>query len=294
MEAQPAAKPGLVRRIVAYPLTLMVIGTVIVAGVASSTSILFHKLPIPRESPAYALGALFSAVCIVLAYKGFKRWIEREPDGELPLPGAPLELLAGLAFGFALFSTVIAMMAVLGGFEILGMHGFAGFWSVLAMAMMSGLTEEIVFRGLFLRLLEKLVGTWIALFLTSAFFGAAHLGNSNATWFAAFAIALEAGVMLGAAYLVTRRLWLAVGIHAAWNFTQGWVFSVPVSGGRAPVGLFASRRVGPDWLTGGDFGAEASVIALVLATVAGVVLLAVAVKQGRIVPPAWARRRVQT
>jgi hypothetical protein len=157
------------------------------------------------------------------------------------------------------------------------------------MAVTSGSFEEILFRGILLRHLEAMLGTWAALGITSVLFGAAHLTNPGATWFAAFAIAMEAGILLGAAYLVTRRLWLAAGIHAAWNFTQGWIFSVPVSGGEAPLGLLITRRVGPDWLTGGDFGLEASVIAMVVATAAGLFLLRRAVKQDRLVPPMWRR-----
>ena len=102
---------------------------------------------------------------------------------------------------------------------------------------------------------------------------------------------IEAGILLGAAYLLTRRLWLAVGIHAAWNFTQGWVFSVPVSGGNAPLGLLITRRIGPDWLTGGDFGLEASVVAMVVATITGAAMLVLAVRKGRIQPPMWRRGR---
>ena len=100
---------------------------------------------------------------------------------------------------------------------------------------------------------------------------------------------MEAGILLGAAYLLTRRLWLAVGIHAAWNFTQGWVFSVPASGGNAPLGLLITRRIGPDWLTGGDFGLEASVIAMLVATGAGLALLVLAAKRGQFVRPVWRR-----
>ena len=89
--------------------------------------------------------------------------------------------------------------------------------------------------------------------------------------------------MLGGAYMLTRRLWLPIGIHAAWNFTQGWVFSVPVSGTEPPLGLLITRRIGPDWLTGGDFGLEASAVAMVLATVAGALMVWVAMKRGTVV-----------
>ena len=160
---------------------------------------------------------------------------------------------------------------------------------MLVIAIVSGTIEETLFRGILLRHLEKLIGTSGALAITSALFGLVHIVNPDATWFSSFAIALEAGILLGAAYLYTRRLWLAVGIHAAWNFTQGWVFSVPVSGGDAPLGLLITRRVGPDWLTGGAFGLEASVPALVMATGAGIVLLVLAHRRGHFIAPIWRR-----
>jgi membrane protease YdiL (CAAX protease family) len=162
-------------------------------------------------------------------------------------------------------------------------------WAMVAMAVMSGTFEEILFRGVILRQLERLVGTWLALGITAMLFGAVHLANPGASLFAGFAIAIEAGILLGAAYLVTRRLWLAIGLHAGWNFTQGWVFSVPVSGGEAPLGLLVTRRVGPDWLTGGDFGLEASAVAMVVATLAGLLLLRRAALRGEVRPPPWRR-----
>jgi hypothetical protein len=121
-------------------------------------------------------------------------------------------------------------------------------------------------------------------------FGAAHLFNPGATWFSSFAIAVEAGILLGAVYMLTRHLWAAMGLHAAWNFTQGWIFGLPVSGGRGGTGLFNGELTGSEWLTGGAFGLEASVAAVAVATTAGVAILAVAIRQGRLVQPMWTRK----
>jgi membrane protease YdiL (CAAX protease family) len=181
------------------------------------------------------------------------------------------------------------IVALLGGFEVLGLRGLGALWSMLALAVFSGVFEEILLRGIVFRQIEAWLGSWIALATSSALFGVLHIGNPGATWFSSLAIAIEAGILLGAAYMLTRRLWLAIGIHAAWNFTQGWVFSVPVSGGEAPLGLLITRRVGPDWLTGGDFGLEASVVAMVVATLAGLWLLWQAVRAGQVVPAPWQR-----
>jgi hypothetical protein len=122
--------------------------------------------------------------------------------------------------------------------------------------------------------------------LTSALFGLAHIFNPNATWFSSFAIAVEAGLLLGAAYMLTRNLWLAMGLHAGWNFTQGEIFDVPVSG-IDEHGLVQAQLSGPELLSGGQFGLEASIIGLSIATATGLCLLYLAIRRGRLVRPSW-------
>ena len=269
-------KSGLVRRIVAFPLTLLVIEFAVIVLVGSGYTQAAHLLIAKSDGAGYFGGGLVLAGVLVLTWKALQRGLERRADSECAWAGAGRELGLGLLGGFALFSLATGIVALLGGFEVLGVRGQGALWAMLAMAVTSGTIEEILFRGILLRHCEALIGTWGALAVTSLLFGAAHLTNPGASLFAAIAIAMEAGILLGAAYLLTRRLWLAVGLHAAWNFTQGWVFSVPVSGGESPLGLLITRRVGPEWLTGGDFGLEASVVALVVATGAGVAMLMLA------------------
>ena len=282
--------PGLLRRIIAFPLTLLVIGFVGIAAVGIGLGTLYQRLGFAPNTPEKAFGALLIAAGTIVAYKAYKRWIERAPDKELEFAGALPELGAGLLIGFVLFSAMTGIVALLGGFEVLGWRGGVGaIWTWLAIAVVSGTLEEVLFRGILQRHLEAVFGSWIALAITSALFGLGHIFNPDASLFAAFAIAVEAGILLGAAYMLTRRLWLAIGIHAAWNFTQGWVFSVPVSGGEVPLGLFITRRTGPDWLTGGDFGLEASVVAMVVATLAGVLMLRRALANRQVVAPMWRR-----
>jgi hypothetical protein len=110
----------------------------------------------------------------------------------------------------------------------------------------------------------------MALTLTSAFFGIAHLGNSGATTFSTINTML-AGVWLGLAYLATRSLWLATALHFSWNFVMVFVFGLPVSGweGLEPLALVDTRSGNPAWLSGGEYGPEgglAATIALALAT----------------------------
>jgi membrane protease YdiL (CAAX protease family) len=288
-----AAKPNIALRVLRFPLVLLVLGLLLfslIAGPAERSSAL-------EGGPVYGFAdfalALTDAVILVLVWKAWRRWVEGERDQEFTLPGAARELGAGLLVGCALFCLATGVVWVLGGIEFTDIRRFGDtqFWDWVAVGVTSGVFEETVARGVILRQLERLAGTWWALALSSILFGALHMGNPDATWAGAIGIMLEAGILLGAAYLLTRRLWFAVGIHAAWNFTQGWIFSIPVSGTGQPIGLLITQRSGPEWLTGGNFGLEASLPAVIVATLAGLYLVWRAYGKGTFIAPSWRRAR---
>jgi len=153
-----------------------------------------------------------------------------------------------------------------------------------------GVLEEVVMRGIVFRILEQAFGSWIGLAVSAAIFGLLHLLNPGATLLNAASVMVEAGVLLAAAYMVTRRLWFCIGIHIAWNFTEGGIFSAAVSGGDTK-GLLQARFEGPDWLTGGAFGAEGSIVALAICAAAGILFVAQAVRRGHVVQPFWSAKR---
>lgn len=284
-------QPGMLRRIVMFPITLMIIEIAVLMVGATLIARPFEFLKTAMSPDHFdAVFGLAIGLGAVALYYACQHWIERNDEASRALKGAGLELGQGLLFGFLLFSAVTGVVALLGGIQFEGVRGWGRFWWMLGLALYSGPFEEVLFRGIVFRQLERLTGTWLALALSSAIFGFLHMLNPNASFFAGLAISLEAGIMLGAAYLLTRRLWLAIGIHSAWNFTQGWVFSIPVSGTEPPLGLLKTRVVGSEWLTGGDFGLEASVVALVLATLAGLIMLRRAVLRDGVRPPMWVKR----
>lgn len=288
-----AARPNLALRILRFPITLIVIEAVIFIFIGGTLEASGTARRMGFSPVGFFLFVLVGAVVLILVWKAVRRWLEGERDREFTLPGAGRELGAGLLAGFLLFTLMTGLVALLGGIEIVGVRPFARtqFWEWAALGVASGIFEETLFRGIMLRQLERLIGTWWALAATSVLFGAVHMMNPDATWVGAISIMIEAGVLLGAAYLYTRRLWLAAGMHAAWNFTQAWVFSVPVSGTGQSIGILVTRRSGPEWLTGGDFGLEASLAAVLVATVAGVFLLWKAHRKGGFVLPVWQRPR---
>ena len=96
--------------------------------------------------------------------------------------------------------------------------------------------------------------------------------------------------MLGAAYMLTRSLWLPMGLHAAWNFTQGEIFDIPVSGTPSRTVLVTRASAGHPLLTGDGFGLEASLIAIVVATAVRALAAVAGDPQGRARAAVWVRR----
>ena len=227
-------------------------------------------------------------IAVHFAYVGFVRLVERRRAEELSGKGAVRETGAGIAVGAGLLAATIGIIAALGYYQVTGSNPWTAVVPTFATAVVSGYVEEVVFRGVLFRIVEESLGTWIALALTALLFGFVHILNPNATLFSSFAIAMEAGVLLGAAYVLTRRLWLAVGIHFAWNFTQGGIFGGRMSG-LTVDGLLESELTGPTLLSGGEFGVEASIFALVLGLGTGVWFLVRAGRKGHFIAPFWRR-----
>ncbi len=277
-------------RIIRHPVFLMVAAIVIVLLIVSIGGAIFRIL-VPkagRTDLVDLLSATLAAASFVLAYWLFVLVVERKPFSDFALPGAAKEWIFGAAIGTAVMSLTVGIIAALGGYHITGYNGAHVLTAVLSMALISGIPEEILFRGIIFRFLEKWLGSAAALTLSALLFGVAHIANPNSSWLAAFAIAIEAGVMLGAVYMMTRRLWAAIGLHMAWNATQGGIFGVAVSGTDVK-GLIVSQPSGSEWITGGGFGAEASLPAIFLCTSVGLYFLWRAYRAGQFVTPSWHR-----
>jgi uncharacterized protein len=128
--------------------------------------------------------------------------------------------------------------------------------------LLVAVSEELVFRGYLLHNLLQSTNKWVALLISSALFAGIHLGNPDVGILPIIEI-FVGGLMLGINYIFTRNLWFGIALHFAWNFFQGPVFGFDVSGVPLPS-LMQQDVNGPTWLTGGAFGLEGSVLALVL------------------------------
>jgi len=269
-------------RVISFPAVRAVLGFFWVGGAIGLGSATSALLPQGME----ILAPLLLAAGAVVGYYTFVRVLERRPVPELFSKGCLTEALAGTAIGFGLFGLVIGILFLLGIYSVNKVNAVSVVIPALVAALMAGVTEEILIRAVAFRILEGWLGSWLALGISAALFGLMHLPNPQATMVSSAAIALEAGVMLAAAYMVTRRVWLAIGIHAGWNFTQSGIFGVATSGVQS-TGYLEGTLSGPSILSGGTFGAEASIVAVIVCLGAGLYLLRVAQKRGHILRPSW-------
>ncbi len=202
-------------------------------------------------------------------------------------------LLVGLGLGAGVCVLCFGVLMAVGVARVTGWNpappGFATWWTI---GIVSGIAEELMLRGIVFRLAESVLGTWLAVAASGLLFGALHLGNPHATVVGALAIAVEAGLSLALLYALTRNLWVVIGTHAAWNLLEGPVLGLVVSGNTSRGdGLLVTDMTGPDLLTGGAFGLEASLVAVLVWSVVTWWAARALVRRGGVVDPFWVRHR---
>jgi len=282
-------RDSVLQRFVDFPLVAMLLAFAAVVLPAGLAAGLFEKtLP-----PSAAHLSQLAVVAVILAsYKLVVRHLGARQHDDLSGPDAVRQLGLGLAVGASVFVTIVAVAALAGIYKLVGAGDASNLTaSLIQEGIFPAVAEEIVYRAILFRWLEEFAGSWVALVLSSALFGLSHMANPNADVISTVGIMLEGGVLLGAAYMLTRRLWFPMGIHASWNLTQGEVFDIPVSGNDVH-GLVEAKLQGPVLLTGGGFGMEASLISITIGTAAGLLIVWLAVKRGQLMPPMWVRPTV--
>ncbi len=265
------------------PLIRLIVGFLLVFIPVAIVQTVIVALPVSKVWSSILLVG-FTVPVAYGAYYVLVHFVERRQMAELSVPGAVGETAQGIGIGALLLGAIMLVLTLAGAYKADGVTGFSVLLRPLLLAVSSAVFEEILFRGVLFRIVEDGLGSWIALAISAAIFGALHLLNPNATLIGALAIIVTAGITLAGAFMLTRRLWLPIGIHFAWNFIQSGIFGSAVSGNPAAQGLLHSSLTGPDWLTGGAFGIEASLVTVIIGAAVGIFFLWRASKKGNIVP----------
>ena len=293
-----APSSSLSRRIWASPLTRILaffgIYALLLFIIFVAMRELLRALPLHQnltEDLTTTLGYGCMAVAVTLAYIIMVRCVDKRSltSAGLTFRGMFSETGIGLLIGGGAFSAVIGLMRAVGVYHIQGINPHFHPLMPLLMFLFLGAFQEIGVRGYIFQSLEQRWGSRIALIASTIFFGLAHLGVSingltTVQWLIGpIFIAFETGLLFTAGYLLTRRLWLPIGLHWGWNFFESSIYGTANTGtgGDDPNTLFYDHIQGPFALTGGPFGPEASLICLAVGTYAGLLLLRMAIRRGQ-------------
>ncbi|MFI6025437.1 lysostaphin resistance A-like protein [Amycolatopsis magusensis] len=250
-----------------FRVPILLVGTAVLLIAARALDTLVSGVPVLRLF--VGIGAAAGAI---VTYRWLSQRVENREVTELAAAGRWHGLGRGVLIGAGTFLATMLLVSLFTDADFTS----GSVWACLGVAgsMASvAVTEELLFRGVVHRVLEQRIGSIIAIAISSLLFGLTHLLNGNATLWGTLAIAVEGGALLAIAYTATRSLWLPMGLHFAWNFTESGVFGTAVSGAESESGLLRTVLSGPDVLTGGTFGPEASLFALLCCLVPAVWLL---------------------
>lgn len=187
-------------------------------------------------------------------------------------------VVLGMVFGAATMAVAAAVAMAFGGLRFVPNNESSGtaiaftLLTTLAVFAAAAAFEEALFRGYLFQTLLRSRHLPAALLITSLLFATVHNANPSASAFS-WTNTFIAGIWFGVGYLKTRDLWFIFGLHLMWNWVQGPVLGIEVSGltelMSAP--LLRESDGGPDWLTGGSYGLEgglAATAALIISTAA--------------------------
>jgi membrane protease YdiL (CAAX protease family) len=245
----------------------------ILAGLVLAVALLVPaQLLAAGASPTSVRGVaaeLYTGLAVVVALWLLGRFAERRSLEEIGLaPDRVWQVALGFGIGGALAAGAVGLLALTGSYSVVGtgdLSGSAGnLLLLLAFELGSAALQAVLFYGVVFRILVEWLGPWPAVALSVILFGLLHLSAAQATVFSALVAGVGGGGLLALAYLVTRAVWLPLGILWGLNFLFAEVLgAIPSSRHR----LLEARLSGSDLLTGGQAGVEGGAVTLAASAV---------------------------
>lgn len=254
-----------------------------VSGMMGIVGVMSDILAMFLSSPLFLICMTLGYFVLIFIYCMRIRIFERDrhPLQSMGFIGAhPIRhYLTGLALGFVLLTSVCTILIITGNLEF---HGLAvnssNIWIILSgmpMWFIQGASEEIMFRGYMIPRIEKKFGKIFAVIYSSFLFAALHGANIGFTWLAGINLFIIA-VFFALIYLYTESIWLTCAAHTAWNFCQGSLYGLKVSGSDSGASIIASNytSTAPALFTGGSFGPEGG-LAVTIVTAIGIIIISI-------------------
>ncbi|KOP37211.1 CPBP family intramembrane metalloprotease [Flavobacterium sp. WLB] len=234
------------------------------------------------------LKGLFVSFSCIFSYILFFKKYEKRTITEFSTKGLAKNIIIGTLIGFVLQSLTILVIYLNGSYSVVNINPVSFILIPFTIMFTVAIIEEILVRGIIFRIVEEKLGSYISLTISAVLFGVFHLANPHGTLISAICIT-TAGFLFGAIFMYSRNLWMPIALHFAWNFTQSGIFGAITSGNEKTSSLLEAKIQGPEFITGGEFGPEGSVQAIIFCATATIILLVLNHKQNKIIKPYWAK-----
>ncbi|PWT71250.1 MAG: hypothetical protein C5B59_18590 [Bacteroidetes bacterium] len=265
-----------IKKIINFPLTKIAAGLAIIftSGLIGET--IRKWLPIATSGFGAINDLLVATIQISLSLAGyiflFNRY-EKRSVTELSESNFISLSLTGLFLGFLIQSFNIFVIYLRGLYEVLGVNPAAFLIPGFITSIVAGFMAELALRGIFFRLIENSLGTFISLIIISLLFGIIHASGKGASFISVWATIAQAGWLTSALFIYSRSLWLPIFFHFAWDFAEPAIFGGINPGISVDKVLLSSSIGGPAWLTGGSAGPGNSLQSAIICSLLAVMFL---------------------
>jgi membrane protease YdiL (CAAX protease family) len=277
-------------RIFNFPLMKIIIGIILVNIpvflLRSTAQLVMSLLSVNNETVVTIVIFLVRLMTVYFAYIFFIKILERRKVDELSFDiSAIKEFSYGGLIALISITSVMGIMWLLGNYTIYEINHSATLFESFLHNFFFAFLQDVVYFLIIFRIIEKSLGSWIAIVLASIIFGFKHLLFPGYTVWSAIAQVFEAGILFSAFFILTRRIWLLFGFHFIWNFIEyGFILGFKPEG---LIELFTSEFSGSFLITGMPVGPEASILTLTIGTGLGLFFIFQAYKKNKLILPFW-------
>ena len=278
------------QKVLHFFFTKMIVGIALVVALVALAELLrfelLDKTNLSNDTKAVAT-AITEAVIAVAAYIILFKVYDKRQIHELSRAKFIGNAITGFMTGILLQALFILVIYIGGSYSVVQVNPASTLIAPFAFALTAGFVAEIIMIGIVFRLLEKQIGTIITLIIFIILFAVLHVNVKGATIISIGATAMQAGLMLPAAFVFSRNLWLPIFIHFGWDFAEPGIFGGLNPSSSLTHGLLTSNIAGNSLLTGGETGPQDSLSSLLLCAFLGSLFLLFAKRENHFIKPQW-------
>ena len=284
------SKQTQLQKILNFFVTKIIVGSgfiiLLVLSIEWLRSTLLDKTSLSNDIKALIVTiaeAFIATLGYILIFRLYEKRQIHELSAKLFVSNASIGFLSGV-----LLQSLFILFIYLGGtFLVIRVNSPSVLVQPFAFALTAGFVAEIILIGVLFRLLEQQIGTAFSLIAFIMLFAILHVNVKGATPISVGATAMQAGLLLPAAYVFSRNLWLPIFLHFGWDFAEPGIFGGINPSSSLTQGLLTSKIAGNPLLTGGPTGPQDSLTSLVLCLFLGLMLLLLAKRKNNLKPPYW-------